>query len=206
MKRMLIWLAGIAVAAVAVLGALWWYVAWNVEVPAYTVARSDAAFEVRDYPPLVLAEVTTTGDRMTAASRGFRPLAGYIFAKERTGDKIAMTAPVNQVPANAATADNDQTDRWTIQFVMPAKYDLETLPKPANAEIRLIKQPAQRRVAVRFSGVATDQSIAENAAKLRAWAERNGINLAGGITIAYYNDPWTPGFMRRNEVLIDVRS
>ncbi|MEL7048440.1 MAG: heme-binding protein, partial [Pseudomonadota bacterium] len=82
----------IAVAAIGV----WVYVIQNVEQPPYTVVKTDGAIEVRNYPELVVAEVTRRGERRSAVSAGFSPLAGYIFAKDRAGDTISMTAPVTQ--------------------------------------------------------------------------------------------------------------
>ncbi len=180
----------------AAYGAFLWYTN-SVERPVYDSIAKDGDFEVRDYPALTMAEVTRTGDRRSAVSQGFRPLANYIFAKEREGEKIAMTAPVTQTPEETAR-------NWSIRFIMPAGRSLESLPKPAGADVSLVESPPQRRAAIRFSGVATDELIAENEAKLRAWLEERGLEILGPPTYAYYNDPFTPGFMRRNEVLFDV--
>ena len=182
--------------AAAAYGAFLWYTN-SVERPVYASITKDGDFEVRDYPALTMAEVTRSGDRRAAVSQGFRPLANYIFAKEREGEKIAMTAPVTQTP--------EQTARnWSIRFIMPAGRSLESLPKPAGADVRLVESPPQRRAAIRFSGVATDGLIAEKEARLRDWLEARGLEILGPPTYAYYNDPFTPGFLRRNEVLFDV--
>jgi hypothetical protein len=186
-----------------------WYVAY-VEQPKYRLIKRDAAFELRDYPPLVIAEITRAGDRRTAVGQGFRALAAYIFAKERPGEAIAMTAPVTQQRKEtiAMTAPVTQTpkagDAWTIRFIMPSKYTIETLPEPQNADIRLVEIPAKLRAAIRFSGVATDDLIAGKQAELQAWMKAQGIQSIGPPAYAYYNDPFTPGFLRRNEVMFDV--
>ena len=180
----------------AAYGAFLWYTN-SVERPVYASIDKDGDFEVRDYPALTMAEVTRTGDRRSAVSQGFRPLANYIFAKEREGEKIAMTAPVTQTPEESARS-------WSIRFIMPAGRSLDSLPKPAGTDVRLVESSPQRRAAIRFSGVATDELIAENEAKLRAWLGERGLEILGPPTYAYYNDPFTPGFMRRNEVLFDV--
>lgn len=215
--RMAIWVLS-AVVGVAVIGAAsWMWFVNNVEHPKYVVEKSDGEIELRRYPALVVAEVTRDGERWSAANAGFRPLAGYIFARQRPGDKIAMTAPVIQVPADTPPTDTSPTDkaaasatksdtRWTISFIMPSQYKLTDLPEPESDDVRLRKLPSQTRVAIRFSGVATDAAIARNEVKLRQWADANGIALDGPPTIAYYNDPFTPGFLRRNEVLFDVKS
>ncbi|MFB1489404.1 MULTISPECIES: heme-binding protein [unclassified Thiocapsa] len=208
------------VGAVAVLGivamAVFVFVVQNVETPEYVAVESDGAFEIRDYPPLVVAETTRSGARREALGAGFGPLARYIFAKEREGEKIAMTAPVIQqrpdAPAEriAMTAPVIQSptgeNAWSVRFIMPSGYSLDALPAPATSEVRLREIPAQRRATVRFSGSTTDAALAEQEAALRAWIAARGLTAAGPAVYAYYNDPFTPGFLRRNEVLIDVET
>lgn len=196
MRRIVIWLFGGLFLAATLAACGWIYATSNVATPDYAVVKTDGAVEIRDYPELVVAEITTTGSRDDAVRAGFRPLAGYIFAKEREGEKIAMTAPVTQRA--------QQGQDWTIQFIMPKEYTLETLPRPAGAEVRLATEPAMRRVATRFSGVADDALLAEQEAKLRAWMDANGLVADGAPLFAYYNDPFTPGFMRRNEVIFNL--
>jgi hypothetical protein len=187
-------LAGLAAIAVG----FWIYVMSTIEQPTYASVTRDGAIEIRDYPALVVAEVTRRGERQAAVRAGFPPLAGYIFARSREGETVSMTAPVTQTPAAAA----DQS--WLIRFVMPAKYTLETLPRAAGDDVRLLELPAARRAAIRFSGVATDALIAQHEASLRAWLAQRQIAILGAPTYAYYNDPWTPGPLRRNEVLFEV--
>jgi SOUL heme-binding protein len=193
-------LGGIAVLAVGI----WFYVVSNVEQPHYTLVAQEGTMELRDYPSLVVAEVTRQGDRNTAVRAGFNPLATYIFARNRTGESISMTAPVTQTPDGNRSGQSAATASWSIRFVMPAKYTLETLPKAAGDDVRLLELPPQRRAAIRFSGVATDALIATNEAALRAWLAARGITIIGEPTYAYYNDPFTPGPLRRNEVMFDV--
>lgn len=166
----------------------------NVETPAYNSVRAEGAVEIRDYPALVVAETIQSGSRYDAVRKGFSPLAGYIFAKKRSGDKIAMTAPVAQI------ADDNG---WRIQFVMPSGSTLENLPKPAENSVKLAEIPERRVAAIRFAGVADDALMAGKESELRAWLAANDLQ-GGAATFAYYNDPLTPGFMRRNEVLIEL--
>lgn len=187
-------LGGAALLAVAGCAAL--VARGNVEEPPYESVTLDGDFELRDYPELTVAEVTTTGTRRDAVGAGFGPLAGYIFARERDGDKIAMTAPVTQTPGEGGD--------WVIRFIMPSQYTLDTLPRPAGSRVRLETLPPRRMAAVRFSGVARDTLIAEQEARLASWMNERGLVPVDTPTYAYYNDPLTPGFMRRNEVLIPV--
>jgi len=188
---------GFAVGALALLAVGGW--AWaslTVSEPGFETVVADGDFTLRAYPALVVAETAKPGDRTQAVRAGFSPLAGYIFARGRPGEKIAMTAPVTQRRAEAG---------WTVQFIMPEGRSLADLPPPAGPEVRLAEWPAARRAAVRFSGVADDAAIAAAEARLRAWMAARSLTDAGEPPLyAYYNDPFTPGFLRRNEVLLTV--
>ena len=147
-----------AVGTVVALGGAYAYATLSVATPDYTVVAAEKPFEVRDYPPLVVAETIKTGNRGAAVRAAFSPLAGYIFAKERAGEKIAMTAPVTQSPSDGG---------WTVAFIMPAGYTLSDLPTPA-ADIRLSETPAQRMAAIRFSGSWSDERFAAATDRLKA--------------------------------------
>jgi hypothetical protein len=212
MKIALLLIAGLAVAGIIGL-LVFVYVVQNVETPDYEVVAKDGDFELRDYPPLVVAEVTTTGGRQQGLSSGFGPLARYIFAKERGGERIAMTAPVQQravAPDQkiAMTAPVTQTatadDRWTVQFIMPSEYRLADLPAPGNSAVELQRIPARRMAAVRFSGRTNDQALSTQQQRLEDWLSARDLRPVGEPVYAYYNDPFTPGPLRRNEVLYQV--
>jgi hypothetical protein len=169
----------------------------NTEQPEYGLVRAEGDFELRDYPPLVVAEVTSSGDRQRASGASFRRLAAYIFAQDRPqgGESIAMTAPVLQQETEAG--------RWQMRFVMPSKYTLATLP-PAPADIALTEVPARQMAAVRFSGNGAVSDLARMEARLRDWLSGQGIRPAGEAEFAFYDAPMVPGPLRRNEVLIPV--
>lgn len=192
---MLILIALGLTAVVIGLVAFWYAQTRNVELAPYRLIEADGPIEIRDYPPLTVAEVTRTGTRDQAVRAGFGPLARYIFASDRDGEKIAMTAPVTQ---------REETGTWIIRFIMPSGSTLETLPKPAGADVTLAEMPAAKRVAIRFSGWWSDALFEEKNAELLAWIKARGITPQGTPTFAYYNDPFTPGFLRRNEILYQV--
>lgn len=196
MSRLILIAAGTIAALSVAAVAAWVAVAWTVETPPYSVAEKAGDIELRDYPAMRVAEVVRHGPRREAVRQGFSPLAGYIFAREREGETISMTAPVTQV--------RGEGNAWSVQFIMPAQYSLDRLPAPASADISLHEWPARRMAAIRFGGVATDESIAEAETRLRDWMATQGLDAAAAPLYAYYNDPLTPGFLRRNEVLIPV--
>lgn len=183
----------------------------SIEGPEYTVTMEDGAMEVREYAPIIVAEVWSEGTRERASSQGFRRLAAYIFAQDRGGDEIAMTSPVMQDNARneeiAMTSpvmqDAGEEGRWRTRFVMPAEYTLETLP-PAPDDITLTEMPARRMAVVRFSGNARNAELAEREAELLAWMDANGFVATGGAEYAFYDPPSVPGALRRNEVMIPI--
>lgn len=201
--KIALYAGGLVALLLAVGGAALAYVAWTVETPAYRVIARDGSFELWDYPAVRAAQIETTGPRQEAVRAGFRPLAAYIFAKNREGPSIAMTAPVTQSPAATDTPPGGR-NAWVVRFLMPASYDLAALPAPADGALRLIEIPKRRVAAIRFSGAWTDARFAAKERALRDWIAARGLRSAGPPTFAYYNDPFTPSFLRRNEVLIDV--
>jgi hypothetical protein len=183
--------------------------AMAVEEPPYTLVRADGDFEIRNYAPMVVAEVVVASTSRSPANDGFRPLANYIFGDNSPGAKIAMTAPVaverGTKIAMTAPVERERGDAgWVVRFIMPAGSHLETMPTPNDPAVRLRAQPARRLAVVRFSGMATRDSSNAKEQSLRAWMARAGLQPAGEPIYAYYNPPWTPGFMRRNEVQIPI--
>ena len=184
----------------------------KTEEPAYSVKMTEADFEVREYAPRIVAETTVSGDFADAPSIGFRRLADYIFgnntkkteiamtapvAQERQSEKIAMTAPVSQ--------ERIKDSSWLITFTMPSAYTIESLPKP-NSELVTIKQlPPAKFAVVKFSGFNKQKTVIEKTDSLRQWLRSKSINEKGAEPIyARYNPPWTPWFLRRNEILIEL--
>jgi hypothetical protein len=185
--------------------------AMAIEQPKYDVQAKDGVFEVRRYHPYTVAEVVVSGDQGEAVQTGFRKLAGYIFGANRSKSKISMTAPVAQTPQSekiAMTSPVAQTPaspgRWTVQFMMPAAYTLESLPEPNDPDIRFRLEPAREMAVVTFSGVARGQSYWERAEALRRWLSARGLTASGSAVLAQYDPPWTLWFMRRNEVLLEI--
>ncbi len=185
----------------------------DVETPSFELLKSDGEFQVRRYEPQIHAQVTVVGSRMVAANIAFMKLASYIFAQNREEGKIAMTAPVRQQAAGekiAMTAPVVQeragkTNRWTVSFIMPSKWTMETLPEPASDDIRLVRQPAQKTASVRFSGRANPQLLDSQEEKLRDWIEAEGLEPSGEPFYAFYDDPSVSGPNRRNEIHVPVQ-
>jgi len=182
-----------------------------VEQPAYTVVRSFEDVEVRDYPPMIVAEVEVSGERKEAINAGFRQIADYIFGNNSPARKIPMTAPVTQqagekVAMTAPVSQQAAGGIWKVRFVMPSGYTLETLPTPNNAAVKLIAVPAERFAAIRFSGLAGGETIARYKQRLFDRLAEQALKSEGEAVMAFYNPPWTLPFLRRNEILVKIRS
>lgn len=181
----------------------------NVEQPDYKLVTSKKNIEIRDYAPMILAEVEVSGERKQAIKEGFKILADYIFGNNTSNkkletpaqvtneisEKMAMTAPVTQ---------EQHLDQWKIKFVMPKKYTLETLPKPNSKNVVLIPVPAKRFAVIRFNGLPDDENLKEHTKELQAYISGEKLNPVGEPIFAFYNPPWTLPFLRRNEVMIEI--
>jgi SOUL heme-binding protein len=188
--------------------------AMALELPKHRVLETVGAIELREYEPALLAEVETTGERSAAISAGFRMLAGYIFGGNQAQTKIAMTAPVTQAPEPsektsekiAMTAPVTQESvgaasesRWRVAFMMPSKYTLETLPIPNDARVKFRVSDPVKRAAIVFDGFSTESNLGKHRAQLEAFVKERGLKTKGDYVTAFYNDPFTLPWNRRNE-------
>ena len=135
----------------------------QVEQPTYEVLGAQGDVEIREYAPMIVAEVEVRGERMQALNQGFRLIANYIFGNNLSSKKVPMTAPVTQeagekIAMTAPVTQDGSGDTWKVRFVMPQAYTLDTLPKPKNQDVRLISVPAKRVVVIRFSGFNTEKT------------------------------------------------
>jgi hypothetical protein len=202
-----------AIVLSSVLGA---NLAMAVEEPKFETVLKDEAFEVRRYPPLVVATTQVPGDMDAASNRGFRTIADYIFGNNvatpaGASAKIAMTAPVTLTPMTPATpaantATSDMTaEQWQVQFVMPGQYRLDTLPRPKNEAVTLRELPARTTAVLSYSWLNSEAKVQQKTDELRAWMKSRQLEALGAPRLARYDPPWTLPMWRRNEIQIDIR-
>jgi effector-binding domain-containing protein len=180
------------------------------ETPKYSVTKKQNEIELRQYPGYIQAEVSIfEKDYKSAIEKGFSFLAGYIFGNNISRQKIAMTTPVqvSQSEKIAMTTPVIVTgkDSFTVAFIMPAEYTLETLPLPKDNNIHFTLIPGHTMAAIRFSGYFQHDTINRNKERLSQWLAEEGLETEGDFIVAGYNPPWVPGFLARNEVLIKVK-
>ena len=183
------------------------------EEPEFNLILKKENFEIREYKPKILAQVTMQGDFDDASSKGFRVLADYIFGNDLSADgilKIDMTAPVVADPTSeliemtAPVLTEKGNKEWIISFVMPKEYSLDTLPKPNNKDVKIISLPKEKYATIIFSGLVRESSYGVQIKRLNNFIKNRKLIPIGQVQIARYNPPWTLPFFRRNELMIRV--
>ncbi len=181
-----------------------------VESPKYHVDLKSDEFEIRTYEPVILAEIIIRGDFKSASNLGFRRLAAFIFGANIKNDKISMTAPVGlenrseNISMTAPVGAEQRDNQYAITFTMPAEYTIETLPKPKDREIIIRAIPKKTYGVITFSGIWSDSRYKDRLSRLKEWMVAKQLKAKGEPVFARYNPPWTPWFLRRNEILIEI--
>lgn len=191
-------IAAILIVLIICASLAWYFVPKFLEQPAYSVLKKEGSIEVRAYQQMLLQSVAVSGDQYDALRNGFRPLVRYIGAKERDGEKISMTAPVMQIL-------DDSKQEWIVSFSMPSKYKEDSLPNPNNDMVFTEVVPPTVAAVVRFRGRANTDLLGRKTAELMNWINEAGYVAREKPRYMFYNDPSTPPFLRRNEVLIAVQ-
>jgi hypothetical protein len=185
----------------------WSLSAMAIESPKYEVLKRYDDLEVRRYPAFVVAETEVSGSRGDAGNEAFRRLGGYIFGANTASSKIDMTAPVAQSQKIDMTSPVTQTASgatWKIQFSMPAKWTLQTLPTPNDARVTL-REVKERVVAVvKYSGTWSEANYQEHLDLLQRGLAREGLTTTGEPTWARYDPPFKPWFLRTNEIHLEL--
>ena len=176
------------------------YAGWKLtsrnayESAEYSVLESHGKIELREYPDLMLV-TTEMGTRVQGDDGSFGRLFRYISGGNQNGQKVAMTTPVFMDP---------KSDESTGQmgFVIPKEEAASTIPHPTNERVHVTERPGGKFAAIRFAGKLTKTIQAQQQAKLEDWMQEQGHVAAGDAEVAGYDPPWTPGPLRRNEILI----
>ena len=197
------------IALILIVGVLAGPVMSDVEKPDYKVIQSEQNIEIRQYEPMIIAEVEVDGKREDAIGDGFRLLVDYIFGNNTVQQVISMTAPVqqkeNQKIAMTAPVQQQSTGKsWRMSFVMPSKYSMDSLPVPNNNRVRLKEILTKKFVVIEFSGTNSNENVTEHENQLMNYIEANQIKINGSPKYAFYNPPWSLPFLRRNEVMIEI--
>uniref|UniRef100_A0A453SA19 SOUL heme-binding protein n=1 Tax=Aegilops tauschii subsp. strangulata TaxID=200361 RepID=A0A453SA19_AEGTS len=159
----------------------------DIETPSYLVLKKAANYEVRKYPPFAVAEAK--GEKLTGSS-GFNNVTGYIFGKNASSEKIAMTTPV------FTQASDDKLSDVSIQIALPMNKDLNSLPAPNTEAVTLRKVEGGIAAVKKFSGRPEEEIVAKKEKELRSQLLKDGLKPQQGCMLARYNDPSTKDFVK----------
>jgi hypothetical protein len=177
-----------------------------IEEPSYEVVQQFDGVELRQYAPYVVAQVLVAGTAEQAGNEAFPILAGYIFGKNKGERKFDMTAPVTQaaVPMKlemtAPVTQAPAPGGHLVQFVLPKGITLASAPEPLDPRVQLREVPGQRVAVIRYSGFWSQANYDEHLALLQAALRTAGLRWTGEPILSRYNPPFTPWFLRRNEI------
>ena len=183
-----------------------------LEEPKYSVLKEYENFEIRNYASYLVAEVDIEGSYNKTGNEAFRILAGYIFGDNQSSTKMNMTAPVEseaiqtseRMNMTAPVFSNKNFNGYTYRFVMESKYTQETLPVPNNSKIRITEIKDRVMAVISFSGRWSQKNFEKHEQILVNDLKNAGIGVASEAIYARYNAPFTPWFLRRNEIMFEI--
>ena len=183
------------------------------EKQPYDVVSTTGDIEIRRYPTHLVAETRVSGSFESAGSNAFRYLFGYITGQNTSAESIAMTSPVVQQAARGASEKIAMTapviqeadgDDYVVAFVLPASLTADTAPQPTNPRVEVRTVPTRLTAAIRFSGRWSAAAYERHLQTLRDGVVAAGMTTRGEPRFARFDPPYTPWFLRHNEISIDL--
>jgi len=188
------------------------------EQQPYELVRRYSHFELRGYPAYVVAEIKVNATFDRAGNAAFRHLFNYISGSNAARQKLAMTAPVIQelgtsqklamtapVLQSGPLPGGDEPAEFVVAFVLPAGITEGTAPVPANSDVKVRAIPGKLAASLRFSGSGSESAFERRNNDLQAALVVAGLTAEGLPRFARFDPPFKPWFMRRNEVVQDVK-
>jgi len=132
---------------------------------------------------------------------------------EGGSEKITMTAPVTEEKVSESekidmtapvAAEEIKGHTYRISFTMPSKYTLESLPEPNDKRIKFKEEKNNRTAVIRFSGRAKEKLAQKEIQELKTWLKEKNIKAKSNFIVAQYNNPFVPGFLRKNEIIVKI--
>ncbi len=171
------------------------YFTGNTDKQPYKLIKKDGKYEIRYYPPIIMATVKSNQKSFdSGSSANFRRLAGYIFGGNQSDEQISMTSPVHM--------DKNENGS-TMSFIMPEGYTLENLPKPKESGIMLHESKAEYTASIRYGGFSNDKDFEKHKAELISYLKINGIKHENNFRFLGYDAPYQL-INRRNEVIVRI--
>jgi hypothetical protein len=190
----------------------WMQTAMAYEEPKYKIIEEYDDIEIRAYESYIVAEVILAGDFDDVSSDAFSILVGYIGGENIKQQSIEMTTPVQQeeiensreIEMTRPVEQEPVGDKYRVSFVMPARFTMETLPKPKDKRVILRQVPAKKVVVIRYSGTWSTDNYQEHEAQLMEFINDKGLDVKGKPVWARYDPPFMPWFLRHNEIMIEI--
>ena len=204
MKKLITLLSGIFLTGCSVMGIR------TSKEPDFRIVADHGAVQIRYYPELLVAETLVNADYGEAGRIGFNRLANFIFGGNVQQQSMAMTTPVyrdavgENIAMTAPVLQEAKNERWSMQFVMPSQYTLETLPTPLDETVKIKIVPARKVAVLTYSGSLNAERITEKSAELSDWLVSHALRPLSSARSAAYDPPWTLPALRRNEIHIDI--
>lgn len=200
-----------AIIVILIVWSLWGAFSSRVEQTEYKVVHKKNGYEIREYSPHIVAQTTVQGEYKAALNEGFRIVARYIFGGNKKQKSIAMTAPVisqnsvsEKIAMTAPVLTTSNNNSYVISFGMPRSYDLKTLPLPTDPRVKIVSLPAKKYAVLQFSLWRSNARIKGMESKLLSYLSRDSVLVKGSPIYAGYNAPWTPPWLTRNEVMVEI--
>lgn len=180
-----------------------------IEEPKFKVISQVDEIEIRQYEPMLVAETLVNSDFEKSGSQAFRILADYIFGNNQSQTKISMTAPVTQsssekIEMTAPVGMSKKGEGYLIQFTMPQKYILATIPKPNDPRVQLKEIPARKIAVFGYSGSWSEERYQDKLSYFKDLLQKNKLKSVGEPVFARFNSPFMIWFLRRNEIWIQL--
>ena len=157
----------------------------------YKIIRTIDSVEIRQYPDLIYASYFSPSGNNSQ----FRVLANYIFGGNDKNEQIGMTSPVNM----RLSSKNKE-----MMFLMPERYQIESLPTPNSKEIDIIKMDSRIVAAIRFSGYSNSTKVKRKKQELVNTLEKYDIEYYDEFELLVYDSPYKV-LNRRNEVIVILK-
>ena len=184
------------------------------ETPKYEVVLKEGNKEIRYYESYIVAKTTVQGEFKEAQGAAFRILANYIFGDNEKKQEIAMTGPVGQKPAveseklpmTTPVIQSPSEEGWVMTFMMPSAYKMDDLPTPKDKRVSFDMIPARYTAVLRYTWSGNKSRNDRKGNELKEWL--SGLEEYEAISspmYAGYDPPWTLPFLRRNEMMIELK-
>jgi len=164
----------------------------------YEILKKIEDIEIRKYPEVLFAVVQNNIN-----DSGFNLLFQYISGENKTRRKIAMTAPVITSEKITMTAPVI-TGKNYMAFALPSSYNKEIVPVPTNPAVKIEIHKEKTMAVLQFSGRTNETKVQNNIQKLFTTLKKHTIQIKSEPVLMRYNSPFTPGFLRRNEVAVEI--